>query len=75
MWHGELFNQTEDERLDNIATGKDASLYTAEVLLTMDVSKCIKRLSKYIKRPERFEKRIAKQKIQSFETEMGRKKN
>ena len=40
-----LFNQTDNERLYNIATGKAAYLYTEEVLLTMNVSKCIKRLS------------------------------
>ena len=69
------FNQTDNERLYNIATGKAAYLYTEKVLLTMNVSKCMKRLSKCIKRPERFEKRTAKQKIQTSETELGRKKN
>ena len=41
----------------------------------MNVSKCTKRLSKCIKRPMRFEERIAKQKMQTFETELGRQKN
>ena len=68
------FNQTDNERLYNIAIGKAASLYTEEVLLTVDVSKCMKRLNKFIKRPERFEEKIAKQKMQTFETELGRKK-
>ena len=67
------FNQTDNERLYNIAIGKAASLYTEEVLLTVDVSKCMKRLNKFIKRPERFEEKIAKQKMQTFETELGRK--
>ena len=35
------FNQTDNDRLYNIATGKAACLYTEEVLLTMNVSKCI----------------------------------
>ena len=68
------FNQTDNERLYNIATGIAAYLYTEQVLFTINVSKCIKRLSKWIKRPERFEERIAKQKMQRFETELGRKK-
>ena len=62
-----LFNQTDNERLYNIATGKAVSLYTEEVLLTVNVSKCIER-------PELFQERIAKQKMQAFETELGRKK-
>ena len=49
------FNQTDSERLYNIATGMAAYLYTAEVLLTVNVSKCIKQ-------PEIFEERITKQK-------------
>ena len=61
------FNQTDNERLYNIATGKAAYLYTAEVLLTVNVSKCIKR-------PEKFQERIAKQKMQTSGTELGRKK-
>ena len=69
------FNQTDNERLYNTAKGKAAYLYTEEVLLIINVSKCIKRLSKSIKRPERFEERIAKQKTQTFETELGKKKN
>ena len=60
------FNQTDSERLYHIATGIVAYLYTAEVLLTVNVSKCIKR-------PERFEERIAKQKMQTFEADLGRK--
>ena len=68
------FNQTDNDRLYNIATGKAAYLYTEEVLLTMNVSKCIKRLSKCIKQPERLEERISKQKMPTFETELGRKK-
>ena len=44
------FNQTDNEKLYNIATGSAASLDTEEVLLTANVSKCIKRLSKCIKR-------------------------
>ena len=56
-----------------IAVGNAPSLCTREVLLTVDVSKCIKRLRKFIKRPERFEERIVKQKMQTFETELGRK--
>ena len=35
------FNQTDNNRLNNVATGKAAYLYTEEVLLTMNVSKCI----------------------------------
>ena len=35
------FNQTDNDRLHNIATWKAACLYTEEVLLTMNVSKCI----------------------------------
>ena len=61
------FNQTDYERLYNIATGKATSLDTEEVLLAVNVSKCLKR-------PERFEERIAKQKMQTFETELGREK-
>lgn len=57
-----------------IALGNAPSLCTREVLLTVDVSKSIKRLSKFIKRPERFEERIAKQKIQAFKNELGIKK-
>ena len=68
------FNQTDNERLYNTAKGKAAYLYTEVVLLIINVSKCIKRLSKSIKRPERFEERIAKQKTQTFETELGKKK-
>ena len=68
------FNQTDNERLYNTAKGKAAYLYTEEVLLIINVSKCIKRLSKSIKRTERFEERIAKQKTQTFETELGKKK-
>ena len=68
------FNQTDNERLYNTAKGKAAYLYTEEVLLIINVSKCIKRLSKSIKRTERFEERIAKQKMQTFETELGKKK-
>ena len=44
------FNQTHNERLCNIATEKSAYLYTEEVLLIMNVSKYIKRLSKRITR-------------------------
>ena len=68
------FNQTDNERLYNTAKGKAAYLYTEVVLLIINVSKCIKRLSKSIKRTERFEERIAKQKMQTFETELGKKK-
>ena len=68
------FNQTDNERLYNTAKGKAAYLYTEVVLLIINVSKCIKRLSKSIKRPERFEERIAKQTTQTFETELGKKK-
>ena len=46
-----------------IAAGKAVYLYTEEVLLTINVSKCRKRLSKCIKRPERFEERISKEKM------------
>ena len=60
------FNQTDNERLYNIATGKAASLDTDEALLAENVSKCIKQ-------PQRFEERIVKQKMQTFETEMGGK--
>ena len=60
------FNQIENEGLCNIATGESSYLYTAEVLLTVNVSKCIKR-------PKRFEERIAKQKKQTYETELGKK--
>ena len=35
------FNQTDNDRLNNAATGKVAYLYTEEVLLTMNVSKCM----------------------------------
>ena len=35
------FNQTDNDRLNNAATGKAAYLYTEDVLLTMNVSKCI----------------------------------
>ena len=35
------FNQTDNERLYDIATGRAVSLYTEEVLLTVNVSKCI----------------------------------
>ena len=38
------FNQTDNERLYSIATGKAAYLYTEEILLTMNVRKCIERL-------------------------------
>ena len=69
------FNQTDNERLHNIATGKAEHLYTEKVLLTVTVNKDIKRLSKCKKRPERFEERIVKQKIQTLETELGTKKN
>ena len=60
------FNQTGNERLYNIATGKAAYLDIEEVLLTVNVSKCIKRLSKWIKRLQRFHERIIKQKMETF---------
>ena len=60
------FNQIENESLCNIVTGQSSYLYTAEVLLTVNVSKCIKR-------PKRFEEIIAKQKKQAYETELGKK--
>ena len=60
------FNQIDNERLYNTATGKAAYPYTAGVLLNVNVSKCIKR-------SERYEEIIAKQKMQIFETELGRK--
>ena len=60
-------NQTDNERLCNIATAKAASPDTDEALLAENVSKCIKQ-------PQRFEERIVKQKMQTFETELGRKK-
>ena len=60
------FNQIENESLCNIVTGESSYLYTAEVLLTVNVTKCIKR-------PKRFEERIAKQKKQAYETELGKK--
>ena len=62
--HG-VINQTDNERLYNIPTRKAASPYTEEISLTVNVSKCIKHLSKCIKRRERFEERIAKQKMSS----------
>ena len=35
------FNRTDNDRLNNVATGKAAYLYTEKVLLTMNISKCI----------------------------------
>ena len=59
LQHGDPINQTDNERLYNIATGKAADLYTEEILLAMNVKKRIKRLSKCIE-PGRLKKRTVK---------------
>ena len=71
------FDPADKERLYNIATGKAASADTEKFLLSVNVRGEIAKksfISECIKRPERFEERISKQKIQTFETELGRKK-
>ena len=71
------FDPADKERLYNIGTGKAASADTEKFLLSVNVTGEIAKksfISECIKRPERFEERIPKQKMQTFETELGRKK-
>ena len=71
------FKQNDKERLYNIATGKAASSDTEEFLLSVNKRGETARMtfiSECIERPERFEERITKQKIQTFETDLGKKK-
>ena len=71
------FDPADKERLYNIATGKPASADAEKFLLSVNVTGEIAKksfISECIKRPERFEERIPKQKMQTFETELGRKK-
>ena len=71
------FDPADKERLYNIATGKAASADTEKFLLSVNVTGEIAKksfISECIKRPERFEEKILKQKMQTFETELGRKK-
>ena len=71
------FDPADKERLYNIATGKAASADTEKFLLSVNVTGEIAKksfISECIKRPERFEEKIPKQKMQTFETELGRKK-
>ena len=71
------FDPADKERLYNIATGKAASADTEKFLLSVNVTGEIAKksfISECIKRPERFEERIPKQKMQTFETELGRKR-
>ena len=67
------FNQTDKERLYNTATGKAAPANT-EVLMLEEKIKKISSFSECIKRPERLQERIAKQKMPTFETELRREK-
>ena len=70
------FDPADKERLYNIATGKAASADTEKFLLSVNVTGEIAKksfISECIKRPERFEEKILKQKMQTFETELGRK--
>ena len=71
------FDPADKERLYNIATGKAASADTEKFLLSVNVTGEIAKksfISECIKRPERFKEKIPKQKMQTFETELGRKK-
>ena len=71
------FDPADKERLYNIATGKTASADTEKFLLSANVTGEIAKnsfISECIKRPERFEEKIPKQEMQTFETELGRKK-
>ena len=68
------FNQTDKERLYNTATGKAASADTEVLMLQEKIKKKISSFSECIKRPERLQERIAKQKMPTFETELRREK-
>ena len=71
------FDPADKERLYNIATGKPASADTEKFLLSVNVTgEIVKKsfISECTKRPQRFEERIPKQKMQTFKTELGRKK-
>ena len=71
------FDPADKEKLYNIETRKAASADTERFLLSVNVTGEIAKksfISECIKRPERFEERIPKQKMLTFETELGRKK-
>ena len=70
------FDQAEKEALYNIATGKCTFVNTEQFLCVNVRGEIAKKsfISECIKGPERFEERIPKQKTQTFETELGRKR-
>ena len=71
------FNQIDRERLFNIVAGKAASADIEEFSLSVNIrgeNGKKSSISDCIKRTESFEERTAKQKMQTFETELGRKK-
>ena len=71
------FEMTWVSPLFNIATGKSVKSETENFLLNIDIIRDRER-NKFIdecrKRPERFEKRIKRQKLSTFTTEAGKKR-
>ena len=61
------FGPDDKERLYNVATAKTASADTENFLISVNVRRAC------TKRPGRFEERIPKQKMQTFEIELERK--
>jgi hypothetical protein len=71
------FSDAAKGNLYNIATGKAVRVETETFLLNLETIGDTKRrefINDCIKRPERFEERISKQKVSTFATEMGRTK-
>ena len=70
------FGPDDQERLYNVATAKTASADTENFLISVNVRREIAKkslISECTKRPGRFEERIPKQKMQTFEIELERK--